>query len=96
MSWHDDGEPGRLKDNATNSLTPTGLGPIVAGLSLGSDAIISWRKKSAHTASNAPFNKGVPDPRKEPTPSIALSLTTSHGVRHVADTRSTLTFRISS
>jgi len=61
-------------------LTASGLGPVVAGLSLGSSATISWRRKSAHTNANAAFNKGMPDPRKQPTPPIALSLTTSHGV----------------
>ena len=62
-----------------------GLGPVVAGLSLGSSATISWRRKSAHTNANAAFNKGMPDPRKEPAFPIALSLTTSHGVSAVDD-----------
>lgn len=59
----------------------SGLGPVVAGLSLGSDAVISWRRKIAHSALNATFNTGLPDPRKEANHPIALSLTTSHGVR---------------
>lgn len=57
-----------------------GLGPIVAGLSLGSDAVISWRRKSVHTQTNATYLNGMPDPRKTATPPIALSLVTSHGV----------------
>jgi hypothetical protein len=54
-------------------------------MSLGSSATISWRRKSAHTHANASFNKGMPDPRKEPCSPIALSLTTSHGVSDIQD-----------
>jgi len=92
MSWHDDGEPG--ESSLSREMLTTGLGSIVAGLSLGSFAVISWRRKSAHCNINAAFNTGMPDPRKEATPPIALSLTTSHGVSLLSLVCTRLTGRI--
>ncbi|WRT65553.1 uncharacterized protein IL334_002498 [Kwoniella shivajii] len=64
MSWHDDGE--------------TGLGPVVASLSLGSSAIMSFRPKSPNrTEMNAGFYTGISS--KKVNPNTSLSITLSHG-----------------
>ncbi|WVF67083.1 hypothetical protein IAT40_001828 [Kwoniella sp. CBS 6097] len=63
MSWHDDGEQG--------------LGPVVASLSLGSPAIMSFRPKQPRIEPNEHFKTGIPVTRH--TPPTALSLTLSHG-----------------
>ncbi|WVR03962.1 hypothetical protein IAU60_000961 [Kwoniella sp. DSM 27419] len=63
MSWHDDGEEG--------------LGPVVASLSLGSEAIMSFRAKQPRSEPNATFRLGPQSVR--PTPPTALSFTLSHG-----------------
>lgn len=67
MSWHDDGEPG--------------LEPIVASLSLGSAATMSWRRKPPRHIHNQKFLLGMDKAQaKVPVPPVALSITLSHGV----------------
>ncbi|WWD16674.1 hypothetical protein CI109_101104 [Kwoniella shandongensis] len=63
MSWHDDGEQG--------------LGPVVASLSLGSPAIMSFRRKQPRIEPNRGFYTGFSSARVSPP--IALSITLSHG-----------------
>ncbi|WVQ94541.1 hypothetical protein IAU59_001620 [Kwoniella sp. CBS 9459] len=63
MSWHDDGEKG--------------LGHVVASLSLGSPAIMSFRLKRPRVEPNEHFKTGIPVNRHSPP--TALSLTLSHG-----------------
>ncbi|WVQ79028.1 hypothetical protein IAT38_001120 [Cryptococcus sp. DSM 104549] len=65
MSWHDDGE--------------AGLGPVVASLSLGSPAVMSFRAKSARQDLNTTFYKGESAATSRSTPPVALSITLSHG-----------------
>ena len=62
MSWHDDGEPG--------------LGNVVASLSLGSPAAMSWRPK-AHSGKNK-YIMGLS--HRGGHPPTALSITLAHGV----------------
>jgi hypothetical protein len=62
--------------------TGLGLGPVVASLSLGSSATMSWRPKTRRFEPNAPFLLGHEEAIKQrPTiPATALSITLSHGV----------------
>ncbi|WWC68776.1 uncharacterized protein I206_102711 [Kwoniella pini CBS 10737] len=64
MSWHDDGEKG--------------LGPIVSSLSLGNQAIMSFRPKIQRIQLNKSFYTGSINENKN-TPPISLSFTLSHG-----------------
>ncbi|WWC87705.1 uncharacterized protein L201_002597 [Kwoniella dendrophila CBS 6074] len=63
MSWHDDGE--------------AGLGPVVSSLSLGNQAVMSFRTKTPRTNLNKGFYSGISEPKH--IPPTALSFTLSHG-----------------
>ncbi|KAK8861420.1 hypothetical protein IAR55_002239 [Kwoniella newhampshirensis] len=65
MSWHDDGE--------------RGLGPVVASLSLGSPAIMSFRRKQARVEPNQGYYIGRATASARVSPPVALSITLSHG-----------------
>nr|XP_019050222.1 hypothetical protein I302_00647 [Kwoniella bestiolae CBS 10118]OCF29152.1 hypothetical protein I302_00647 [Kwoniella bestiolae CBS 10118] len=64
MSWHDDGE--------------AGLGPVVSSLSLGNQAIMSFRLKTPRSNLNQSFYTGVTSESKK-VPPTALSFMLSHG-----------------
>lgn len=66
MSWHDDGE--------------VGLGPVVASLSLGSSATMSWRPKTGRIVPNQGYHRGSELKKGRNNPDVALSLTLEHGV----------------
>lgn len=66
MSWHDDGE--------------VGLGPVVASLSLGSSATMSWRPKGGRVEPNVGYYRGSHANKGRAAPDVALSLVLSHGV----------------
>ena len=81
MSWHDDGEEGELKLLATEHCAePAGLGPIVASLSLGSTATMSFRPKAPRKDTSRRFDKGGSNKSTRPHAEASLSLTLSHGV----------------
>lgn len=59
-----------------------GLGPVVASLSLGSAATMSFRPKGVRHEPNQPYNVGHQAAKKRaPVPAASLSITLSHGVR---------------
>ena len=66
MSWHDDGEQG--------------LGPVVASLSLGSSATMSWRAKGKRNVPNTGYFHGRQSLKPRTNPSTVLSITLQHGV----------------
>lgn len=66
MSWHDDGEEG--------------LGPVVASLSLGSSAEMSWRAKGERNVVNTGYFHGRQSLKPRSNPTTALSITLQHGV----------------
>lgn len=75
MSWHDDGEDGEFPS------TPLiGLGKVVASLSLGSPATMSWRPKPQQQKRLAPYLFGRQAQIASTNEPTALSLTLSHGV----------------
>jgi hypothetical protein len=94
MAYHDDGEPGELVVRPDYSslcsreliqpvffcLPRPGLGPLVAGLSLGADAKMSFRrKKSCRRAEKKAGGEEAADGRAEPL-TADLDVTLSHGV----------------
>ncbi|OCF74843.1 hypothetical protein I204_03685 [Kwoniella mangroviensis CBS 8886] len=65
MSWHDDGE--------------ADLGPVVSSLSLGNQAIMSFRLKTPRVNPNQTYYKGMADREIKKISPTALSFTLSHG-----------------
>ncbi|WWC99165.1 hypothetical protein V866_006060 [Kwoniella sp. B9012] len=65
MSWHDDGE--------------AGLGPVVSSLSLGNQAIMSFRLKTPRVNLNQTYYNGMADRESRKISPTALSFTLSHG-----------------
>ena len=88
MSWHDDGEEGERETDLTTPAHPhaahrifgTGLGAVVASLSLGSPATMSWRPKAERQQPNAPYYQGHGKRDKRLNPIPVLEVTLSHGV----------------
>lgn len=84
MSWHDDGEDGtfvvficdfRLRRDED-------LGPVVASLSLGSSATMSFRPKPGRHEPNQSYHRGKANATRKQNPATVLSLTLSHGVSY--------------
>jgi hypothetical protein len=87
MNWHDDGEEGELKGQVGAGIlliVAVGLGPVVASLSLGSSAIMSWRPQISRSTHNTSYNHGQKSDKLEPIkPMTSLSITLSHGVSQI-------------
>ena len=74
-------KPHRALSGMGRVLIPlAGLGTVVASLSLGSPATMSWRPKAERYQPNTPYYQGHGQRDRRSNPIPVLELTLSHGV----------------